>query len=191
MNISPVPVTTTTTASAADRNPWGFPPLDATVARAAIDGLKAGVTIVNRLIDRSIAVRTMLDRDIKAGSFGSDTVRAVQLLTRARDHALGTLNDRHLSDAVLDPIHAWAKAGKDERVRVVGNEAYAIQSAVLNLLDDDEGNVRDSIASMRTNPGRSSWQAVRDSVDGAIASLYGSRDVYSSLHVLRAAGNLG
>ncbi len=177
-------------APTSPKNPWGFPALDPVVAQRAVDGMQAGVKIVNHLIDRSIVVRAMLDRDLTAGSFGQDTLRAVQLLTRARDHAMGTLDDTHLSRAVLDPIHAWAREGRDERVRVVGTEAFAIRSAVVNLLDDEEGNVRDSIASMRTNPGRRSWQAVRDSVDGAIGSLYGAREISSSLHVLRAAGGL-
>ncbi len=174
----------------ASSNPWRFPALDAAVARRALDGLDAGVVIANRLIDRSFAVRQLLDRDLKSGAFGSDTVRAVQLLTRARDHAIGTLDDRHLSDAVFDPIHAWAKASRDERVRVVGTEAFAMSSAVRNLLDDEEGNVRETIAAMRTSPTRWVWQSIRDGVDGSIAALYGARDVSSSRHVLRAAGGI-
>ena len=180
----------TAPAATKPNNPWGFPDLDPKLALPAIDGLKAGVKIVNHLIDRIIVVRTMLDRDIKAGAFGQDTVRAVHLLTRARDHAMGTLDDTHLSQAVLEPIHDWARAGKDDRVRVVGNEAHAIQSAVYNLLDDDEGNVDELLASMRTNADKRTWQSVRDSVDGAIATLYGSREISSSLHVLRAAAGL-
>ena len=174
----------------ASNNPWRFPALDPTVARRALDGLDAGVEIANRLIDRSFAVRQLLDRDLKAGAFASDTVRAVQLLTRARDYAIGTLDDTHLSAAVLDPIHAWAKAGGDDRVRVVGTEAFNIASAVRNLLDDEEGNVRETIAAMRTAPSRQVWQSIRDGVDGSIAALYGARDVSSARHVLRAAGGL-
>ncbi len=132
----------------------------------------------------------MLDRDLTSGRFGSDTVRAVQLLTRARDYALGTLNERHLSDAVVEPVFAWIRGSRDERLRHVSDEIHAIQSAVTNLLDDEEGNVRETIAAMRTEPGRPIWQSIRDGVDGALANLYGARDTYSSRHVLRAAGGI-
>ncbi|MCW2920441.1 MAG: hypothetical protein JWL76_315 [Thermoleophilia bacterium] len=171
-------------------NPWGFPDLDPNLARPVIDGLQVGVTIVNRLIDRSFAVRQLLDRDLKATAFGQDTVRAVELLTRARDYAIGTLDDTHLSHARLEPIHDWARNSRDDRVRVVGEQAFAIQSAVRNLLDDEEGNVRETIAEMRSSPDARVWQSIRDGVDGAIANLYGSRDVYDALHVLRAAAGL-
>jgi hypothetical protein len=172
-------------------NPWRFPNLDPTVAQRALDGLAAGVNTVDRHIDRSIGVRVMLDRDLKAGTFGSDTVKAVQLLTRARDYAIDTLDQRHLGDAVVEPVHAWIRTSRDERVRVVGDQIFGIQSAVRNLLDDEEGNVRETLAEMRSNPSRRIWQSIRDGVDGALAALYGSRDVYSARHVLRAAGGLG
>ena len=179
-----------TRATAAPGNPWKLPPLDPAVAQRALDGLAAGVTAVNRLIDRSIAVRVLLDRDLATGTFAPDTVRAVHLLTRARDYASRELRERHLSQDVLDPIDRWARTSGDMRVRVVGDQAYALRRAVYDLLDDDEGNVDELIASMRTTATRSTWQSVRDAVDGSIGELYGARDVGSARHVLRVAGGL-
>ena len=137
------------------------------------------------------AGREQLDRDLKAGTFSPDTVKAVELLARARDYALDTLDERHLSRGVTEPVYAWMRANaKDDRLRFVGQAISDIQSAVRNLVDDEEGNVRDSIRSLRTNPGRASFQAVRDALDGSIGMLYGARDVYDARTVLRAAGDI-
>lgn len=181
---------TASSTPATPGNPWRFPALDSGVAQRAVDGLDAGVAIVNRLIDRAIVVRTMLDRDLKSSSFAADTVRAVELLARAREYAEDTLRDTHLSDNVLEPIHAWIRTSRDERIRVVSDSAHAIQSAVTNLIDDEEGNVADLIASMRTDATRGTWKAMRETVDFSLESLYGSRDTSGAEHVLRAAGNL-
>lgn len=185
------PVAASSAAAADDRNPWGFPRLDARIAQQALDGLEAGARIVNRLIDRSIGVRTMLDRDLKRGVFSTDTVRAVSLLTRARDYALGTLDQRHLSNAIQIPVIDWIRANQDDdRIRAVGHDMFRLERAVTDLLDDDEGNVREEIAAMRTDPSRRVWQSIRDGVDGSIATLYEARDIGSSQHILRAAGGL-
>jgi hypothetical protein len=178
-------------ATAADRNPWGFPRLDSHVAQQALDGYLAAERIVNHLIDRSIAVRVQLDHDLKAGVFTPDTVRAVELLTRARDYAYDTIEERHLTQDVQVALHDWIRANpKDDRIGVVFDDSYEIEHAVQDLLDDDEGNVRDEIAAMREHPSRRTFQSVRDSLDGSISALYESRDISGSTHVLRAAGNL-
>lgn len=194
------PSTTTTTsptagpvaaAVPAERNPWGFPELDRRVAQQALDGLEAAVRVANRLIDRSIAVRVQLDRDLGAGTWSPDTVKAVELLARARDYARDTLDRRHLPRELQRSVHAWIRdnAG-DQRIRVVSTDISRIDRAVTDLLDDDEGNVRDEIVTMRQAPGRRAWQAVRDALDGGIAALYDARDIGASQHVLRAAGGL-
>lgn len=190
------PTTPTTSpvaaASHGDRNPWGFPRLDSGVARQALDAFEAAERTVNHLIDRSIAVRVQLDRDLRAGTYASDTVRAVELLTRARDYAIGTLEQRHFTRDLQMKLHAWTQANpEDARIRVVSADISQVERAVQDLLDDDEGNVREEIANMREQPGRRSYQAVRDSLDGSIAALYESREMSGSAHVLRAAGNLG
>jgi hypothetical protein len=177
-------------ASHSDRNPWGFPALDAGVARRAVAGLEATSVAINRLIDRSIAVRTMLDRDLKSGRYTPDTVRSVLLLTRARDYARGTIETRHLAADVRQPVIKWIRDGSDTRIDMVATTMYDAISAVTNLLDDDEGNVREEIAEMRAAPSRRVWQSIRDGVDGAIASLYAARDISGATHVLRAAGEL-
>ena len=189
------PTTSTTSpvaaASHGDRNPWGFPALDSATAQQGLDAFSAAERSVNHLIDRSIAVRVLLDRDLKAGVFSPDAVKAVDLLTRARDYAIGTLDQRDFTRDLQVKLHDWTKANpKDERIRVVHTDIYEIEHAVTDLLDDDEGNVREEIAAMRERPSRRSYQAVRDSLDGSISALYESRDVYGSKHVLRAAGEL-
>lgn len=171
-------------------NPWGFPKLDRQVARATLRGFDGAETFLNRLIDRGIDVRVMLDRDLKAGTFPSDTVRAVELLTRARDYGIAQLDQKHLPRKLVTRLHDWAYANKsDGRLGVVPETIYRIEHATADFLDDDEGNVRDSIRSMRTNPGPSSWKAVRSSLDHAIAETYGVRDsLHSPRHVVYAAG---
>lgn len=197
------PLTTTTTSPTgpvaaaghdrptSDRNPWGFPRLDSAVAQRAVEGFEAAERSVNHLIDRSIAVRVQLDHDLKAGVFSPDTVKAVELLTRARDYAYDTLEERQLPSELQTTLHDWIRANpKDDRIGVVFNDIYDLEHAVQDLLDDDEGNVREEIAAMRAHPSRRSFQSVRDSLDGSIAALYEARDVSSSMHVLRAAGEL-
>ena len=180
-----------TAHAATDRNPWGFPAIDPVVARRAVDGLEAGARIVDRLIDRSIAVRVQLDRDIKAGVFSPDTARAVELLARARTYAHDTIRSRHLSYEVTEPIHDWVQAhATDTRLPFVGNAIEDIKSAIANLVDDEEGNVRETIAAMRTEPNHWIWESIRESVDMGLARLYGAREVSGELDVLRAAGEL-
>jgi len=171
-------------------NPWGFPRLDPTVARAALDGFSAVEKVVDRLIDRSIAVRVQLDADLKSGRFKGDTVRAVDLLTRARDYAIGTVEQKHLPASLQDALDGWRRANKhDERLSVVHRVLYDIEHTMMDVLDDDEGNVREAIASMTSEPGIGSWRAVRGSLDGAISSLYELRGtLHGPQHVIRAAG---
>lgn len=174
-----------------DRNPWGFPKLDHRVAQRALDGVNEGVRILNRLIDRGIVVRTMLDRDLKDHVLSSDTVHAVELLTRARDYALETLDQKHLSTDVQAPVIEWIRANRtDDRIRAVSNDMFELQRAVTDLMDDDEGNVREEIAAMRTDPTQRLWKRIRQGVDGSIANLYDARDVSSAQHILGAAGGL-
>jgi hypothetical protein len=174
-----------------DRNPWGFPRLDSAIAQRAVEGFQAAERSVNHLIDRSIAVRVQLDHDLKAGVFSPDTVKAVELLTRARDYAYDTLEERLLPNDLQVALHDWIRANpKDDRIGVVFNDIYDLEHAVQDLLDDDEGNVREEIAAMRERPSRRTFQSVRDSLDGSISALYDARDVSTSTHVLRAAGEL-
>jgi hypothetical protein len=179
------------TSTSSDRNPWGFPRLDGAVAQHALDGLRSAKRTVNHLIDRGIAVRVQLDHDLKAGVFSPDTVTAVELLTRARDYAIDTLQERDLPSTLQSQLRDWVRANpKDQRIGVVLEDISDLEHAVQDLLDDDEGNVRDEIAALRANPSRRTFQSVRDSLDGSIAALYDARDVSGATHVLRAAGEL-
>ncbi len=177
-------------AAPANSNPWNFPPLSRDVAQRAADGFGATRTAIDRLLDRSRDALGILDRDLRSGTYGADAIRAVQLLTRARDYALETITTRHLSREVMEPIIDWIRSSGDERTRVVSHQAFDMRNAVENLLDDDEGNVRDELHEMYNNPSERSWRTVRRSLDFSIESLYGARDASTALHVLRAAGGL-
>jgi hypothetical protein len=149
-------------------------PLDPTVATRAVGALKYVEQVHSRMIDRSIAVRVMLDRDLQAKRFSPDTLHAVDLLVRARKYGLEGV-DSHLTHEVTEPVMDWARRADHPGTETVTTALWDARRAVEDLLDDDEGNIRDSIETMRTEPGANSWQAVRDALDWSLGTLYEAR----------------